>query len=209
MSGFSWISLAIFFLPSFIGFPQASPGSPLSPSDKTLTYTFAPESQLYLEGKTNVSGFSCLLTDQLPPQQATIRPLENGYEVLTQLLLPVQSMDCGNKLMNRDMQEALHADQYPFISLKTSTVYPQTDSLFLNTKAWSKIQVVGQLHIAGVVRPLLIQVEARMQNVQTFQIRGQLPLVLTDFGIPPPTALLGMVAVKDEVVIHFDLVLTI
>ena len=67
--------------------------------------------------------------------------------------------------------------------------------------------IAGVLTLAGERRSVQIPVEAERIARDRFRLRARLPLRMTDFRITPPTALFGMVKAKDDLVVHFDLVL--
>jgi len=35
--------------------------------------------------------------------------------------------------------------------------------------------------------------------------QGTLPIQMTDFNVEPPTAMLGLIRVRDEITVHFDI----
>jgi len=45
----------------------------------------------------------------------------------------------------------------------------------------------------------------QQQHDGTLRAQGALPILMTDFGITPPTALFGVVRTEDRLVVKFDL----
>jgi len=63
----------------------------------------------------------------------------------------------------------------------------------------------GHLYVAGEGRDLQFQVSGTDTGDGALRILGRVTIKMTDFGIQPPTAMLGLLKSKDEVTIHFDL----
>ncbi|HTA26291.1 MAG TPA: YceI family protein, partial [Bacteroidia bacterium] len=75
--------------------------------------------------------------------------------------------------------------------------------------AITTISAKGTLTIAGVTKPIdmLIKVSAPNQGYLTFE--GSQTIKMTDYGITPPTALLGTMKTGNEITINFKTVFTI
>ena len=65
-------------------------------------------------------------------------------------------------------------------------------------------KATGQLTIAGVQKDVALTGTAQPQ-ADTLVMNGQYDLRMSDYGIKPPTLLLGAIKVADPVVIHFHL----
>src|SRR5208282_5876100 len=64
----------------------------------------------------------------------------------------------------------------------------------------------GQLTIAGQSKPVTMDVEFRL-SPDGVTVKGSYTLKMSDYGIKPPTLMLGAIKVRDPVTIRFDLVL--
>lgn len=164
------------------------------------TPCYAPDlakSQVWIEGRSTVKRFTCAAT-QLEGSGA----IESGQTLQGWLEVPVRSFECGNQAMNRDLQKALQADRFPKIRFELGEVSvretPTADS--------AQLEVAGVLTIAGTTRPVRFVVAGRQLEAGCARLAGSLPLNLTDFNVTPPTVLLGLIRVHDQVMIHFDLV---
>lgn len=69
-----------------------------------------------------------------------------------------------------------------------------------------KIEVVGNLSIAGVTKKLPIVFDLQVNSSQV-TLGGEKAFKMTDYGIEPPKALLGTITTGDEVTITFHTVL--
>jgi hypothetical protein len=50
-----------------------------------------------------------------------------------------------------------------------------------------------------------VPVEVEEQRDGTVRARGALPILMTDYGISPPTALFGVLRTENRIVVKFDL----
>lgn len=165
----------------------------------------AEESQLWIEGSSSVNTFTCdagtidgtgfLETEASP----------DSREAVAELTVPVQQFDCGKSRMNQDLYDALKAKTYPQIRFRLSKAElaaPTTD-----TGAYPlPLRVTGRLTIAGEERPVTLAVQGHQQPNGTYQATGSLPLLMSDFGVDPPTALLGLIKAHDAITVHFNLI---
>ncbi|MEZ4983838.1 MAG: YceI family protein [Saprospiraceae bacterium] len=125
------------------------------------------------------------------------------------LKLPVKDMDCGNRMMNKDMYNTLAAEQYPHIRIALREV-SQVNTPSLDTcNEWEQFTAVIQLTIAGTTRTHSMPVRGAHQGLQRYTFKGRHTIRLTDFGIEPPTAMLGAVKVKNEMTINMNLIVVL
>jgi len=69
-----------------------------------------------------------------------------------------------------------------------------------------KVEVVGNLTIAGVTKKLSISLDMLATSSKVI-LKGEKAFKMTDFGINPPKALLGTITTGDDVTITFNSVL--
>ena len=67
---------------------------------------------------------------------------------------------------------------------------------------------IGVLQIAGVEREVALDVTTERKD-STLNVQGRVQLLMTDFGIKPPTAMLGMLKTDPKVTVTFETVLAI
>ena len=191
-----------------------------------LILVAAAGSNLSLEGSSNVKDWRCGGTT-LEARMDVAAPLEQVNNIIDriedgdvarldpraasfpppqfQLRVPVRSLRCGNRQMERDMYEALRSEANPVIEFQfdalTGGIEHDIDS------GRYRATIAGTLTLAGERRGVKILIEAERVGRDRFRLRARLPLRMTDFSIAPPTALFGMVKAKNELVVHFDLYL--
>ncbi|MDU8886526.1 hypothetical protein RXV94_10175 [Yeosuana sp. MJ-SS3] len=158
-----------------------------------------PNSYLSIMGKTNVSQFNCDLNISSINSPIAINYVKTSDNVLfknTKLLVHNSCFDCGSKTMNKDFLDLLKTPEHPNIILSLKEIDLSTNQ---------KNQVIAHIEIkvAGETRPYAVPVI--LSNNHLLKISGCLNLRLSDFNIPAPKKIMGLVAVKDDFQISFDL----
>jgi polyisoprenoid-binding protein YceI len=101
--------------------------------------------------------------------------------------------------MDNKTYEAFKSDKNPNISFRLIEV----GSLQINDNEMEGI-VSGNLTMAGVTRKVSFKAIGKSNKAGMFQVKGALPLKMTDFKMTPPTALMGMMKVGDAITLKFD-----
>ncbi|MEP1035027.1 YceI family protein [Ekhidna sp.] len=109
-----------------------------------------------------------------------------------------KSMKSGKSIMDNKAYDAVRADDYPSILFSAESL--QLDG--------GKIRGMGTLEIAGKSREIDFSADIISDANGTMQLRGEVPLKMTDFDITPPTAMFGTLKTGDGVVIHYDIFIT-
>lgn len=120
------------------------------------------------------------------------------------VVIPVKKLDTDKSSMNDNMYDALKADDNPNIiyelqSVKSGLLPAAGDSVQLST--------TGALTIAGKKKVIDMSVTGFVTKEGKVQFKGQKKLLMTDFGVDPPTMLFGTIKTGDAVVIKFNLLL--
>jgi hypothetical protein len=199
----------------------------LAAAERTKFVSGAP-SQLILEGSSNVASWRCRGTT-LDGQAEVAAPLSHINEVIDRiedgniarwmsnpaaarfpepefrLRIPVTTLRCGNRQMERDMYQALRSQAHPAIEFEfnnlAGAVRHDIDGGTYHAN------ITGRLSLAGTSRTINVDVEAQRVGRDRFRLRARLPLRMTDFRITPPTALFGMVKARNDLIVQFDLIL--
>jgi polyisoprenoid-binding protein YceI len=173
----------------------------------TARVAVAPESKLWIEGTSNLHGWSCKATtldaavelDAATATQISVAPPKSLKRV--QVKVPVKSIKCGHGGMDDNLYKALKADDTPEISYIMATF----DAAPGEVKDSFTLHTVGTLTIAGKENSLSMDVTATRMPDGTVKAVGVVPIKMTDYGIKPPTAIFGRLKTGDEVKINFEL----
>lgn len=65
--------------------------------------------------------------------------------------------------------------------------------------------LTGLLTVAGKSKTVKVSANFDVENPQKFLVSGSVPIKMSDFGIDPPTAVMGTIKTGDEVVVKFNL----
>lgn len=173
-----------------------------SPFHESTVVVISPESQLFIEGKTNVNQFSCNFDiDQIDkPIPVKFKP-HNDILIFdnANLVLSNHCFDCGHKGINNDFRALLKTDQYPKITLTLLEIEQPWNSE-------AELEAKIKLNIAGKTNTYHINLKHTSGNTETF-VNGKLKLNIKDFNIEPPKKMLGLVVVNEMIEINFQLVL--
>jgi polyisoprenoid-binding protein YceI len=169
--------------------------------------TVRPTSDVVLAGTSNINRWAC----RSNVFEATISLEQDGGFILTTaaqdsrvaVTVPVQSLKCGNKRMDQDLYDALDAARFPAIEyrLVNHQVEPvEVDGHFAAL-------TYGDITVAGVTRRVEIPVRARRLEDGTVAGEGIVKLRMTDFGVQPPVALLGLIRARNDIEVSFRVLL--
>jgi polyisoprenoid-binding protein YceI len=170
------------------------------PPDPPDTFLLQPDSRLWVEGTSTIHDWTCEAGSVDGAVNLTMADMPEVSDVT--VTVPVEALDCKKGTMNRKAQKALDADDHPEITfdLNAATVAPATD------EGDFVVNATGTLTIAGATQPAEVTAQGyRLDNGQV-RFKGSYPMKMTDFGVDPPSAMLGTLKTGDEVVVHFDVV---
>jgi len=202
------------------------------PAGATTELRLLPASQVWLDGKTNVTAWQCV-GDSLGAELSIGAPaaeLERrlgdwqrrpsgsrldgpgeapaGWDAEVELRIPIAALECGNAAMEHDMRKALRAAQFPQIGYRFVRLSEARYAPAGAVPAFA-LRVEGEISLAGTSRPVTIDVTATQLAPNRFRLRGGLPLRMTDFGIQPPVALFGLIRARDELWVSVNLEVTL
>lgn len=170
--------------------------------------TVALKSYVKIDGTSNVTNFSCKCGESYPKLKFSFDPTAKKGNNLFQgalLKLKGEKLDCGNKLMNKDMYSTLNTTQYPYISLDVKEV-SQADGLTIaHCTDWIPFEVKAVVTINGVSKSTVILLKGRNLGNSTFKFVGNWDFQLTDFNMTPPRRVMGMIKVGNEMRMNFDM----
>lgn len=169
-----------------------------------------PDSKVTLAGSSNVHDWACSsaafqATIELDSNYRT-RPLTDLPKLITKVVvnIPVTSLKCGHGKMDDNMYKALRAEEFPEIRFELST-YEMTKEL--TTQDSFAARAVGELSVAGKTNRVEIPITALRKAGGSMRGEGTLKMLMTDFGIKPPIALLGTLRTKNEIEVKFQVLL--
>jgi polyisoprenoid-binding protein YceI len=180
---------------------------PLMAASTRAPLDLQPESRLTISGTSTVRAFQC----QASSFDAKIESIGNsaveavlgGQKAVTNVLVtvPVEKLDCRNGTMNEHMRKALKASANPTVVFKVGTydLVKSADGV--------AVTLNGTLTLGGVEKPITVNALAKPGENGTLLVSGTREIRMTEFGLKPPTLMLGTMKVDEKVKVGFDVIL--
>ncbi|MCC5940189.1 MAG: YceI family protein [Balneolaceae bacterium] len=173
--------------------------------------TYIPEevSKLWIEGRSNINEFECQANQYIGEATLFDNPdpeflLDVNDRLYLKVEIRVDGFECGRSRMNRDLQQALKSDEFPEI------VFVFDNATMLNgphePEDAFEIEVHGSLTVAGNTKNIRFVTKAYYLEHDKVRAIGKTTIRMSDFGVEPPTALMGLVKADDELSVNFDLI---
>jgi polyisoprenoid-binding protein YceI len=178
-----------------------------SGAQETARIPVSSDSKLWIEGTSNLHAWTCkaekldaaIDLEAAAASQLSVAPPKALKRV--QVTVPVRSLKCGHDAMDKIMYKSLAADASPTISYVLTTFDAAAD----DTAKTFTLHAMGTLTVAGKQNALAMDVVATRSPDGSIKATGTVPLKMTDYGIKPPTALLGTLKTGNDVKIKFEL----
>lgn len=110
------------------------------------------------------------------------------------------SLSSPREGLDKNMYKALKVTEFPTITFRLLRFDGGGDP--------GTLRATGMLKIAGVEREVALDLKTARRDAN-FTVNGSVSLVMTDYGIAPPKAMLGMLKTDPKVTVTFETVLTI
>jgi polyisoprenoid-binding protein YceI len=168
--------------------------------------TLKPDSKVTLEGYSNVHDWECasnqFQADVTVDSTLLTVPMVAVAQPITKVsvTIPVRSLKCGHDKMDANMYKALKADQFPQIQYVLASY--KVDRSASNADRFTAT-TTGDLTVSGKTIRVEIPITTTRNPAGALIGEGRVALKMTDFGINPPTALLGTLRTKNEIEIAF------
>lgn len=164
-----------------------------------------PQSKLWVTGGSTVRAWSCKANafdtniDAAPGAVSAVLGAQKAVKGVV-VTVPTGQLGCGNGTMDEHMRKALKADAHQTIEFKLASY----------DVAKGGDGVSGTLHgtllMAGQQRPVAIPAQAVESN-GALHVTGAVTLNMREFGMKPPTLMMGTLKVDEKVTVRFDLLL--
>lgn len=172
-----------------------------------VALSMATQSKVWLVGDSTFHEYSSTTTKinstieiQAPADknQSLSESIKNGLLKKLEVSIPVKEMKSGKNQLDKNMQKALKADDFP------SIIYKLANYQTVPSASGFQIKTTGTLQIAGVEKPVDLEGTVT-QSGDGVKIVGTKNLLMTDYGVKPPSIL--MIKTKNEISIFFNLLL--
>lgn len=154
----------------------------------------AEASSIAIDGTSNVHDWTETVKSFTGKCSATISDGKLTKISGLYLNIPVKQIKSGKSSMDKNTYEAMNAEDHPNIvfSLKSASI------------SGNKVLCTGTLTISGKTNTVTITSDYKIVGGKLV-LSGSYKMKMTDYGIDPPTALLGTMTTGDDLVIRFNL----
>lgn len=156
--------------------------------------------KMTVSGTSTIHDWTSTVTDV--KAEAKLLWDQNRLKAIEALEVKVRSesiISGKGSVMDNKTWTALKKDEYPNIIFKLKKAAISPDNPF-------KVTAFGNLSIAGSTRAVELEAEGVLSGNGLPTFTGQYRLLMSDFGIDPPTALMGSLQTGDEITIDFEVV---
>lgn len=185
---------------AFTGFPSES-GEP------ERVWHVRNESRLAIHGNSNVNDFRCEVEQYYSADNLHLHSSRGAHYRFSQneMVISLMEFDCGRNLITRDFRESLNADRNPEMMISFLSI----DRLPPENPSMEGENISGSLKvtIAGVTKEVDIVFSASGNGNGITYLEGKHDFRFSDFGLVPPTKMLGLISVRNELEVSFNLVL--
>jgi hypothetical protein len=178
----------------------ATAQAPLAIDSARITISGTSNIHPYTASTTTVRVTRARLADGLPGPDLWTGALKPGGVEAFEVVVPAATLTSPREGLDKNMHKALQVNGHPEIAFRLLRVEPGT--------APNAFRAIGVLQIAGVEREVAFDLTTERKGT-TLSVQGKLQLLMTDFGIKPPTAMLGMLKTDPKVTVAFETVLAV
>jgi polyisoprenoid-binding protein YceI len=124
--------------------------------------------------------------------------LKPGTVEAFEIAIPAATLSAPKGDLDKNMHKALKVTEHADITFK----------LVRFEAAATGTRAIGLLKIAGVEKEVALDITTKRAGA-TLAVNGRVDLLMTDYGIAPPKAMLGMLKTDPKVTITFETVLAV
>ena len=125
--------------------------------------------------------------------------LKPGAVQAFEIAIPAATLTSPKEGIDKNMHKALKVEQHTDITFRL---------MRFEVAEAGATKAVGLLRIAGVEHEVALALTTA-RTARSLTVKGDVQLLMTDYGIKPPTALLGMLKTDPKVTVTFETVLAI
>ena len=180
-----------------------------------MGWSVSAQSPLVIEsGKVTIAGSSNVhawtaSTTKIRVTRARIAPSAGGADLWETALkpgvieafevaIPAATLSAPKGDLDKNMHKALKVAEHADITFR----------LLRFETAAAGARAIGILRIAGVEKEVALDITTKRAGT-TLAVTGRMDLLMTDYGITPPKAMLGMLKTDPKVTITFETILAI
>jgi polyisoprenoid-binding protein YceI len=146
-----------------------------------------------ISGTTNVHNFDSKVT-----QASGELVISDKKAQSLEIEIPVKGIKSNESLMDKKTYEAFSADKNPTITFRSTEI----NNLAVNDNDIN-VTVTGNMTIAAVTRKVTLTATGKIIKPGVYEFKGTIPVKMTDYKMKPPTAMLGLMKVGDDIKLKY------
>jgi len=150
------------------------------------------ESKLFITGTSNVHDWKIEIKEFSVSGEISEKRISN-----LNVKINAFSFRSGQSIMDDKTVVAIKAKEYPSIFFKSSKLKFEEG----NYSGSGIIEMIGR---QKEVKFIVSQADTNKSKIKLF---GEVDLLMSDFGIQPPTAMFGRLETNDQITVHFDILI--
>tara|TARA_R100001143_G_scaffold52481_1_gene47634 strand:- start:16867 stop:17466 length:600 start_codon:yes stop_codon:yes gene_type:complete len=176
-----------------------------SATAQDITLTLTDVQQFKIDGDSNVRSWDADITEAegtlifTEVEEFSLGSLSSDSFQSMNISIPVSGIESSSGGLTRNMQKYLKGDEHPVITFNLSEI---TAVELDENKA--TITANGVINAAGVDHNVTMNVNAVVNENGSVTFSGSQDLLMTNFNIDPPTAVMGTIRARDEIVILYS-----
>lgn len=161
-----------------------------------------------IAGTSNIHPFTASTTD-VRMSRLVLAPADGdrlqsaatpgGVEAF-EIAIRAASLTSPKEGLDKNMHKALKVSEHQDITFRLLRLEPAAGA--------NSLKAVGLLKIAGIEKEVAFSLRAGV-NASTITVIGDVALAMTDYGITPPKAMLGMLKTDPKITVTFEIVLAL
>jgi hypothetical protein len=165
-------------------------------------WAVANNSSLNIEGRSNLSSFCCQVTSYLETDTMQYVKNETTRQFIftnSCLTIDINNFDCHQRIITNDFRKTLKADQNRFLKIQ----FISLDAFDVRNQQTVKGKV--EILLAGQVKCTTIDFKTNATNTGLIQMNGTKTLLFSEFNLHPPKKMAGIIKIKEEIRVNFQL----
>lgn len=159
------------------------------------TYKITPGSEIKVAGTSNIHDWTMQTTAISGEAQVALAGKDlKGVNALS-FSTAAKNLKGKEDLLNTRAHKAMKADKFPTIAFKLNSA----------TVSGDIVKGTGALTIAGVTKEVAVQGKATENADGSVSIAGSRKIKMSEYGIQPPSFMLGALKVADEINVIYNL----
>ncbi len=106
----------------------------------------------------------------------------------------VKKKEQKKKIVDAAVNDMMAASQYPQLTFSSTRI---------TGKSKGQYEIQGNLTVRGITKPITFVAAAKSSGIQRLEIDGDAHISLRDYGLKPPSALLGLIGTKSKMTLRF------